>query len=153
MWLSTSFYIPTPVVFHPLGPGSTEKGGCPTGGSLEIRDGGTELGGWRDWRRWKWQSQVQRQRVSMGLLRGAMLHSSISPAPPPHKKVHHTPSATISHPPPQESTGPDVPEPADQVMKAVSPAAPSASEGGHPCPYAAPWHSAGGHQMSIPVPC
>ena len=59
-----------------------------------------------------------------GLLRGAMLHSSVSPAPPPHKKVCHTPSATISHLPPQESTGPDVPDPADQAMKAVSPAAP-----------------------------
>ena len=55
-----------------------------------------------------------------GLLRGAMLHSSISPALPPYKKVHHTPSITISHPPPQESTGPDVPDPADQAMKAVS---------------------------------
>ena len=56
-----------------------------------------------------------------------MLHSSISPAPPPHKKVHHTPSATISHPPPQESTGPDVSEPVDQAMKAISPATPPAS--------------------------
>ena len=27
-----------------------------------------------------------------GLLRGAVSHSSISPAPPPHKKVCHTPS-------------------------------------------------------------
>ena len=35
-----------------------------------------------------------------GLLRGAMLHSSISPAPPPYKKICHTPSTTISHPPP-----------------------------------------------------
>ena len=57
-----------------------------------------------------------------------MLHSSISTAPPLHKKVHHTPSATISHPAPQESTGPDVSEPADQVMKGVSLAAPPASE-------------------------
>ena len=63
-----------------------------------------------------------------GLLRGAMSHSFMSPAPPPHKKVCHTPSATISHLPPQESTGPDVSEPADQAMKAVSPAAPPASE-------------------------
>ena len=63
-----------------------------------------------------------------GLLRGAMLHSSISPAPPPHKKVCHTPSATISHLPPQESTGPDVSEPVDLAMKTVSPAAPLASE-------------------------
>ena len=63
-----------------------------------------------------------------GLLRGAMSHSSISPAPPPHKNVCHTLSATISHLPPQGSTGPDVPDPADQAMKAVSPAVPPASE-------------------------
>ena len=51
-----------------------------------------------------------------------MLHSSVPLAPPPHQKVHHTPSA------PQESTGPDVPEPADQAMKALCPAAPPASD-------------------------
>ena len=45
MWLSTSLYIPIPVLFHLLGAGSTEKGRCPTGGSPEIRDGGTALGG------------------------------------------------------------------------------------------------------------
>ena len=45
MWLSTSFYIPTPVLFHLLGVGSTEKGGCSTGGSPEIRDAGTAFGG------------------------------------------------------------------------------------------------------------
>ena len=57
-----------------------------------------------------------------------MLHSYISPAPYPHKKVCHTPSATISHLSPQDSTGPDVSEPADLAMKAVSPAAPPALE-------------------------
>ena len=57
-----------------------------------------------------------------------MSHSSVSPVPPPHKKVCHTPSATISHLPPQESRGPDVPAPADHAMKAVSPAPPPASE-------------------------
>ena len=87
-----------------------------------------------------------------GLLRRAMLHSSISPAPPPHKKVCHTPSATISHAPPQESTGPDASEPADHAMKAVSPAAPPASEEAIPTHYATPSHSAEGHQMSIAVP-
>ena len=63
-----------------------------------------------------------------GLLRGAMLHSSLSSASPPHKKICHTPSATISHLPPQESTGPEVPKPADQAMKSASPAVLSASE-------------------------
>ena len=50
-----------------------------------------------------------------GLLRGAMLHSSMSSAPPPHKKVCHTPSATISHPPPQESQEPKTPGPTEQA--------------------------------------
>ena len=63
-----------------------------------------------------------------GLLRGAMLHSPITLAPSPHKKVCHTPSATISHLLPQESIGPDVSEHVDQVMKAFSPAVPPASE-------------------------
>ena len=35
-----------------------------------------------------------------GLLRGAMSHYSVSPAPCPHKKVCHAPSATISDLPP-----------------------------------------------------
>ena len=63
-----------------------------------------------------------------GLLRGAISHSSISIAPPPHKKVCHIPSTTTSHLPPQESTEPDVSKPADQAIKDVSPAAPAASE-------------------------
>ena len=63
MWLSSSFYIPTSVLFHLLGAGSTEKGRHPVGGSPEIRDRGTAL---MAWRRWKWQWQVQRWRVSMG---------------------------------------------------------------------------------------
>ena len=63
-----------------------------------------------------------------GLLRDAMLHSPVCPAPPPHKKICHTPSAIIPHPSPQESTGPDVSDPADQAIKFASPAAPPASE-------------------------
>ena len=45
MWPSTSFHISTPVLFHLLGARSTEKGGCPMGGSPEIRNGGTVFGG------------------------------------------------------------------------------------------------------------
>ena len=44
MWLSTSFFTFLPL-YHLLGVGSTEKGGCPMGGSPEIRDGGTAFGG------------------------------------------------------------------------------------------------------------
>ena len=40
------FYTPTPVLFHLLGVGSTEKGRYPMGWSLEIRNGGTAFGGW-----------------------------------------------------------------------------------------------------------
>ena len=64
-----------------------------------------------------------------GLLRGAMSHSSVSSAPPPHKKVHHTPSATISHPPPQESKEPEAPGPAEQALESTSSTAPSVLEG------------------------
>ena len=38
-------YIPTSVLFHLLGVGSTEKGRCPMGGNPEIRNGGTAFGG------------------------------------------------------------------------------------------------------------
>ena len=64
-----------------------------------------------------------------GLLRGAMLHSSVSSAPPPHKKVHHTPSATISYLPPQESQEPKAPGPAEQALESTSSTAPSVLEG------------------------
>ena len=57
-----------------------------------------------------------------------MSHPSISSASPPHKKVCHTPSTTISHLPPQESTGPEVSNPAEQAMESASPAVLPASE-------------------------
>ena len=69
-----------------------------------------------------------------GLLRGAISHPSISSAPPPPKKAHHSPSATISHLPPQELAGaiPKATNPAtkdvEQALEAVSPAAPPTSE-------------------------
>ena len=55
-----------------------------------------------------------------GLLRGAVLHSSMSSAQSPPKKVCHTPSATISHPPPQESQKPKVSGPAKQALESTS---------------------------------
>ena len=57
-----------------------------------------------------------------------MSHPSISSAAPPLKKVCHTPSTTISHLPPQDPTGPEVSDPADQAMESASPAALPASE-------------------------
>ena len=41
---------------------------------------------------------------------------------------HYAPSTTISQPPPQESTGPEVSDPAGQATGPASPAAPSALE-------------------------
>ena len=64
-----------------------------------------------------------------GLLRGAMSHSSMSPAPPSHKKVSLTPSTTISHPPPLESKEPEAPGPAEQALESTSSTAPSVPEG------------------------
>ena len=64
-----------------------------------------------------------------GILRGPMLHSSMSSVPPPPKKVCHTSSATISHPPPQESQESEAPGPAEQAPELTSLTAPSVSEG------------------------
>ena len=68
------------------------------------------------------------------LLRGAILHPSISSALPPPKKVHHSPSANISHFSPQEVAGAlsEASNPATkdvkQALEAVSLAASPASE-------------------------
>ena len=68
------------------------------------------------------------------LLMGAISYPSISSVPPPPKKSHHSPSATISHPLPLELAGavPKASSPAakdvEQALKAVSPAASQASE-------------------------
>ena len=132
MWLSTSLYIPTPVFFFIF-----------QGLDLLKRVGSL----WEDAHKLEMEAQcleaegLEKMEALVagseaegfyGLLRGAMSHSSVSPVPTPHKKVCHTPSTTISHLPPQESTGPDVPDPADQAMKAVSPAVPPASEEAFP---------------------
>ena len=110
--------------FHFLGAGSTEKGGHPMGGSPEIRNGGTVFGGL-----WLGEDGSDSGRLRgggfYGLLRGAMSHSSISTAPPSNKKVHHTPSATISCLSPQESKEPEVPGPAEQVLESTSSTSPS----------------------------
>ena len=124
MWLSTSFHISTPVLFHFLGAGFTEKGRCPMGGSPEIRNGGTVFGGL-----WLGEDGSSSGRLRgggfCGLLRGAMSHSSMSPAPPPNKKVCHTPSSTISHPPPQESKEPKAPGPTEEALESTPSTAPS----------------------------
>ena len=61
------------------------------------------------------------------LLRRAIAHPPTSVALPPSKKACHAPSATASHLPPQESTGPDIFKPVtgitEQASEAASPAA------------------------------
>ena len=63
-----------------------------------------------------------------GLLRGAVLHSSLSIPPPPLKKTHCTPSSTISHPPPQESREPEASVPPEQALESASLAVPPVLE-------------------------
>ena len=63
-----------------------------------------------------------------GLLRGVTSHSHLLPSQPLFKKPCHAPHATTSQPPPWESTGPKVSDPADQAMEPASPAALSALE-------------------------
>ena len=65
-----------------------------------------------------------------GLLREAISHPSISSAPSPPKKAHHTPSTTVSHLPPQEPTGvaPKASNPATEIVEQASEAVSPASE-------------------------
>ena len=67
-----------------------------------------------------------------GLLRGVTSHSHPLPSQPPLKKPPYAPSTTISQPPPQESTRPEVSDPAGQATESASPAAPSALEAAIP---------------------
>ena len=117
-----------PVLFHLLGAGSTEKVGTlqEEAQKLEMEAQHLEACGLE-----KMEAAVAGSEVEgfYGLLRGAMSHSSVSPAPPPHKKVCHTPSATIAHLPPQQSKEPEAPGPAEQAPESTSSTAPSVLEG------------------------
>ena len=62
------------------------------------------------------------------LLRGVTLYSCPVPSQPPIKEPQFAPSITISQPPPQESTGPNVSKPAGQTTGPVSSAVPPAPE-------------------------
>ena len=128
IWHSTPFYIPTPVFSYTFqGLDLLKKAGSlqEEAHRLETEAQHLETEGLG-----KMEVAVVGSEVEgfYGLLRGAMLHSSLSSAQPPHKKICHTPSTTISHPHPQEATGPEVPDPADQAMKSASPAVLPASE-------------------------
>ena len=56
-----------------------------------------------------------------GLLRGAVLHSSLpTSSPPSPKKTHHAPSSTISHLLPQESKEPEASVSVEQALESAS---------------------------------
>ena len=55
-----------------------------------------------------------------GLLRGAVLHSSLPTSSPPPKKTCCAPSFTISHLPPQESKEPEASALAEQALESAS---------------------------------
>ena len=55
-----------------------------------------------------------------GLLRGAVSHSSLPTSSPPPKKDCSAPSATVSHPPPQESKEPEASAPVEQALESAS---------------------------------
>ena len=65
-----------------------------------------------------------------GLLRGVIAHPSVPSASSPPKKACHIPSATVSHPPPQEPTcvTPEASKPAAKIVEQASEAASPASE-------------------------
>ena len=64
-----------------------------------------------------------------GLLRGAVLHSSIPTSSPPPKKTCCAPSTTVSHPPTQESKEPEASAPAEQGLESASSTLPSVLKG------------------------
>ena len=92
---------------------------------LEQRAQQLETEGWRKMKEAVAGSEVEGH---YGLLRGVTSCSHPHPFQPPLKKPCFAPSTTISQPPPQEYTGPEVSDPADQVTGPASPAASSAPE-------------------------
>ena len=93
--------------------------------------GGAKAGGesWKleqleteGWEKMKEAAAGSEAEVLYGLLRGVTSHSHPLPSQPPLKNPCYASSTTISQPPPQESTGPEVSDPAGPA----SPAAPSA---------------------------
>ena len=78
------------------------------------------------------------------LLRGVTSHSHPLPSQPPSKKPHHAPSATISQPPPQESTGPKVSDPAGQAYRTCFSSCSLSFRGGHSSPHETPQNSGWG---------
>ena len=83
-----------------------------------------------------------------GLLRGAIAHPLTSSALSASMKACCAPSTTVSHPPSQESTGPEVSKPAtgiaEQALEGCLPSCLASFRGSSPHPHASPSHSAGG---------
>ena len=99
----------------------TKGGGMKAGGeSTAVRNRGVGK---------MWEAVAGSEAEGLyGLLRGVTSHSHLLPSQPPPKKPCHAPSITTSQPPPQESTGPKVSDPAVQATGPASPAALSALE-------------------------
>ena len=92
---------------------------------LEERAQQLEIEGWGKMREVVAGSEAEGLH---GLLRVVTLHSHPVPSQPPIKKPHFAASITISQPPPQESTRPNVSEPVGQAARPASSAAPPAPE-------------------------
>ena len=104
--LLSLIFVIDPIFFSLFsGFGSTKEGQCAEGGAAATGDGGA------------WENEVAMTGSEVkglyGLLRGAILHSPESPCPTPTQKCCHTPTTTISKPPPQE--------PEEAVPKASAP--------------------------------
>ena len=84
-----------------------------------------------------------------GLLRGAVVHSSISTSSPPPKKMHHAPFSFISDLPPQESKELEASVSTEQALESTSSTAPSVLEGEIPAKIQPLHIHLDGHQESI----
>ena len=92
---------------------------------LEERAHELETEGWRQMREAVAGSEVENL---YGLLKGVTSYPHPTSSHPPIKKPHLSPSATITSSPLQESTGPEVSDPADQATVSTSSAASPAPE-------------------------
>ena len=115
------------LTFPFLGVRLITKGQSTVGGGTKV-GGGSATAGDRGVGKDEGSHGRVRGRRSLWLLRGVILHPHPHPSQPPLKKPHFAPSATISQPPPQESTGPEVSDPPGQATGPASPTAPSAPE-------------------------
>ena len=136
-----AFYFslhPYPCIFHLSGARSTEKGWFPMVRGPQIREMEAQHLEAEGLEKIEVVVAGSEAEGFYGLLRGAMLHFSISPAPTPHKKVCHTPSA------PSGVHRTWCPWSCGPGNEGCLSCCPSSFRGGHSCWYATPLYSAGG---------